>query len=85
MSRYFSYVYLYPLLRSNQESINLLYREYKKKYNNEKKENSLQNLNIYKHFANFINIKSNILIKNNNDFNQKEAYDNFCLVCNYFL
>ncbi len=31
MSRFFSYVYLYPLLKSNQYNIKMLYNEYQKK------------------------------------------------------
>ncbi len=96
MSRYFSYVYLYPLLRSNQQSINYLYREFEKKYlkdenispysesekTNKKENNKNNNLNIYKYL---INIKPNLLVKKEKDFNSKEAFDNFCFVCMMYI
>ncbi len=94
MSRFFSYVYLYPLLRSNQYSINLFYREFEKKYLNDKKNNednkdtnkNYSNMNIYKYFINNLDLKINNNNNNNNKpFNQKEAYDKFCFVCMMYI
>jgi 6-pyruvoyl-tetrahydropterin synthase len=92
MSRFFSYVYLYPLLRSNQHSINLFYREFEKKYLNDKKNNednkdtnnNYSNMNIYKYFINNLDQKIN-KINYNKPFNQKEAYDKFCFVCMMYI
>ncbi len=93
MSRFFSYVYLYPFMKSNFYNIKLLYREYQKNkliknkkniQNNELKEEKKNlinpNLNIYKYILGPSYLNQSFTQKNHNIFNPKNNYEKFILM-----
>lgn len=80
MSRFFSYVYLYPLLKSNQYNIKMLYNEYQKK--NKKNDNQDNNKIIDYSSFNIIKYILPLSFDNNENKNIKSfKYSNMHYLC----